>query len=103
MAVRIMGRSLSTQLHIYASTCILMHMTDLKERRHRAIEDLIRAQTLANQEELAARLSSLGFIVTQATVSRDPEQISAVKDRRDAQISYALPEQISDPPTQRFV
>jgi transcriptional regulator of arginine metabolism len=36
----------------------------------------------------------LGFAVTQATISRDLEQIGAVKVRRDGQISYALPETV---------
>ncbi len=71
-----------------------MRMTDLKERRHRAIADLIRANALSSQEELAERLGSLGFAVTQATISRDLDQIGAVKVRRDGQISYALPEVI---------
>jgi transcriptional regulator of arginine metabolism len=67
-------------------------MTDLKERRRRAIAELIRGQALSSQEELAERLGSLGFAVTQATISRDLEQIGAVKVRRDGQLSYALPE-----------
>ena len=69
-----------------------MRMTDLKERRQRAIADLIRGSTLSSQEELADRLSSLGFAVTQATISRDLEQLGALKVRRDGQLSYALPE-----------
>lgn len=69
-----------------------MHMTDLKERRQRAIADLIRSSALSSQEELAERVASLGFVVTQATISRDLEQIGAVKLRRDGQLSYALPE-----------
>ena len=68
-----------------------MHMTDLKERRQRAIADLIRAGALSSQEELAERLSGLGFAVTQATISRDLEQIGAVKVRRGGQLSYAFP------------
>jgi len=72
-------------MHIHA-------MTDLKERRQRAIADLIRSTVLSSQEELADRLGSLGFAVTQATISRDLEQIGAVKVRRDGQLSYALPE-----------
>jgi transcriptional regulator of arginine metabolism len=68
-----------------------MRMTDLKERRQRAIADLIRANALSSQEELADRLGSLGFSATQATISRDLEQIGAVKVRRDGQLSYALP------------
>ena len=57
-----------------------MRMTDLKERRQRAIADLIRGSTLSSQEELADRLGSLGFAVTQATISRDLEQLGAVLD-----------------------
>ena len=71
-----------------------MRMSDLKDRRHRAIADLIRDTALSSQEELADRLGSLGFAVTQATISRDLEQIGAVKVRRDGQISYALPETV---------
>jgi transcriptional regulator of arginine metabolism len=66
-------------------------MNDLKERRQRAIADLIRGDALSSQEELADRLGSLGFSATQATISRDLEQIGAVKVRRDGQLSYALP------------
>jgi len=69
-------------------------MTDLKERRQRAIADLIRSSALSSQEELADRLGSLGFAVTQATISRDLEQIGAVKVRRAGQLSYALPENV---------
>jgi transcriptional regulator of arginine metabolism len=69
-----------------------MRMTELKERRQRAIAELIRSNALSSQEELADRLGSLGFAVTQATISRDVEQIGAVKVRRDGQLSYALPE-----------
>jgi len=71
-----------------------MRMTDLKERRQRTIADLIRSQALSSQEELAERLSSLGFAVTQATISRDLEQIGAVKVRRGGQLSYALAEEV---------
>jgi transcriptional regulator of arginine metabolism len=65
-------------------------MSDLKERRQRAIVDLIRGSALANQDELAERLSGLGFAVTQATISRDLEQLGAVKVRRDGELTYAL-------------
>ena len=69
-------------------------MTGLKERRHRAIADLIRSNALSSQEELADRLGSLGFAVTQATISRDLEQIGAVKVRREGQLSYAMPDSV---------
>ena len=79
-----------------------MRMTDLKDRRPRAIAELIRGNTLSSQEELAERLGSLGFAVTQATISRDLEQIGAVKVRRGGQLSYALPEQVRDAPSPRL-
>lgn len=69
-------------------------MTDLKERRQRAIADLIRSAALSSQEELAERLDAIGYSATQATISRDLEQIGAVKIRRDGQLSYALPDPV---------
>ena len=77
-------------------------MTDLKERRHRAIADLIRSNALSSQEELADRLGSLGFAVTQATISRDLEHIGAVKVRRDGQLSYAMPDEVPSGAAQRL-
>ena len=73
-------------------------MTDLKERRLRAIADLIRGNALSSQEELADRLGSLGFAVTQATISRDLEQLGAVKVRRGGQLSYSLPDTVRSAP-----
>jgi transcriptional regulator of arginine metabolism len=71
-----------------------MRMTELKERRQRAIADLIREHVLGSQDEVAVRLAGLGFDVTQATVSRDLEQIGALKVRRGGRVSYALPDQL---------
>jgi transcriptional regulator of arginine metabolism len=71
-----------------------MHMNPSKEQRQRAIADLIRSGALSSQEELAEHLAALGFAVTQATISRDIEQIGAVKVRRAGQLSYALPDQV---------
>ena len=69
-------------------------MTDTRARRLRALTELIRLDTLTSQEELTDRLGALGFEVTQATVSRDLEQLGAVKVKRGGVLSYALPEQI---------
>jgi transcriptional regulator of arginine metabolism len=71
-------------------------MSELKERRLRAVTDLIRDHALASQDEVASRLAGLGFDVTQATVSRDLEQLGALKIRREGRISYALPEQLGN-------
>jgi transcriptional regulator of arginine metabolism len=69
-----------------------MRMADLKERRQRTIAGLIRSNALSSQDELAERLGAAGYAVTQATISRDLEQLGAVKVRRDGQLTYALPE-----------
>ena len=69
-------------------------MTDGRARRLRTLADLLRGGTLASQEEATERLGELGFAVTQATVSRDLEQLGAVKVKRGGILSYALPDQI---------
>ena len=71
-------------------------MTDARARRQKAIAELIRAEALASQEEVTARLAEFGFAVTQATVSRDLDQLGAVKVKRGGVLSYALPEQLGD-------
>lgn len=101
MAVRIIA-ALFTGLHFYATLCILMRMNDLKERRQRAIADLIRAKAVASQEQLAERLAVLGFAATQATISRDLEQIGAIKVRRNGQSFYALPDDLRTAPNPRL-
>jgi transcriptional regulator of arginine metabolism len=73
-------------MHIYA-------MTDARDHRLRAISELIRSRAVASQEELAEGLAGLGLSVTQATISRDLDQLGAVKVRRDNRLTYALPEQ----------
>ena len=77
-------------------------VTELKDRRQRTIADLIRSHALSSQDELAERLASMGYAVTQATISRDLEQLGAVKVRREGQLSYALPDQVRDAPSPRL-
>jgi transcriptional regulator of arginine metabolism len=69
-------------------------MTDTRSRRLRALAELIRLDALASQEEVTERLRALGHDVTQATVSRDLDQLGAVKVKRGGLLSYALPDQI---------
>jgi transcriptional regulator of arginine metabolism len=71
-------------------------MTDARLRRQKAIAELIRAEPLASQEDVTGRLRTQGFAVTQATVSRDLDQIGAVKVKRSGVMSYALPDQIGE-------
>jgi transcriptional regulator of arginine metabolism len=74
-----------------------MRMTDSRDQRLRAIADLIRTRPVASQDEIAEALAALGFTVTQATISRDLEQLGAAKVRRAGLLVYALPEEISPP------
>ena len=47
----------------------------MKSERQTAIRNLLRERSIQTQEELAAALRSIGFQVTQATVSRDIKDI----------------------------
>lgn len=67
-------------------------MTD-RAKRQKALAELIRHEALASQEDVTARLSSLGHPATQATVSRDLENLGAVKVKRAGTTRYALPDE----------
>ncbi len=69
-------------------------MTDTRTRRLRSLAELIRSGAYVSQEELTEQLKAQGFAVTQATVSRDLEQLGAVKLKRGGVLSYALPDQL---------
>jgi transcriptional regulator of arginine metabolism len=69
-------------------------MTDVRNRRLRALAEAIRSGAFASQEDVTAELNRRGYAVTQATVSRDLEQLGAVKVKRGGVLSYALPDQI---------
>ena len=65
-----------------------------KSQRQRMIGDWLREHKVGSQEELVARLGIAGIAATQATVSRDLDELGAVKVRRDGAIRYLLPEQV---------
>ncbi len=71
-------------------------MTEGRARRQKAIADLLRSSVVASQEEVTGRLAGLGFAVTQATVSRDLEQLGALKVKRGGILAYALPDQFGE-------
>ncbi|MBV8686557.1 MAG: arginine repressor [Alphaproteobacteria bacterium] len=71
-------------------------MTDARLRRQRVIADLLRGEAIASQEEVTERLSAAGFSVTQATVSRDLDQLGAVKVKKGGSLRYMLPDEIGD-------
>jgi transcriptional regulator of arginine metabolism len=71
-------------------------MTDARIRRQRIIADLLRQEPITSQEEVTARLAAAGLEVTQATVSRDLDQLGAVKVKKGGSIRYVLPAEIGD-------
>ena len=69
-----------------------------KTQRQRMIGDWLREQKVGSQEQLVARLGLAGIAATQATVSRDLDELGAVKSRRDGAIIYVLPDAASGQP-----
>jgi transcriptional regulator of arginine metabolism len=69
-----------------------------KRERQRAIRDIISAEPIASQQELAERLTVRGFAVTQATVSRDIADLGLVKMPRENRHAYVATEDVSSPP-----
>lgn len=62
----------------------------MKKGRHEAIIELIRNNEIENQNELAYKLSELGFEVTQATVSRDIQKLNLIKVKSNGKFKYAV-------------
>jgi transcriptional regulator of arginine metabolism len=54
-------------------------VTDSKGRRHAAILELVQAAPLHTQQELARALAERGLRATQATVSRDIQELRLVR------------------------
>ena len=55
----------------------------MKSRRLAAIRQVIDRQSVHSQEELRQRLAGMGFVVTQATLSRDIKELGLVKRAAD--------------------
>jgi transcriptional regulator of arginine metabolism len=69
-----------------------------KQQRQHRIAQLLESGTVTSQQQLVELLAEAGVVATQATVSRDLEDMGAVKIRvRGGETAYALPEL----PTQR--
>ena len=64
----------------------------MKNRRHEAILEIITEQPVATQERLIELLAERGIKTTQATLSRDIQQLSLVKQRDDKGVyRYTMP------------
>jgi transcriptional regulator of arginine metabolism len=64
----------------------------MKGQRHIKIREIITGREIETQDELVDALCSAGFIVTQATVSRDIKELQLVKvPLSDGRYKYSLP------------
>ena len=64
----------------------------MKNRRHDAILEIIAQEPVATQEVLIALLHERGISTTQATLSRDIQQLSLIKQRDENGVyRYTLP------------
>lgn len=63
--------------------------TDRAKRRQRLIE-LLRDGLEGTQDEIRDRLASDGFTTTQATISRDLDDVGAIRRHDNGRIVYAL-------------
>lgn len=67
------------------------HVTTKASRRRRIL-DLLAHQPVRSQTELVRLLADMGVVVTQATLSRDLEELGAVKVRADdGSLMYTAP------------
>lgn len=71
----------------------------MKADRQRAVASILRDKSAGSQGQVVELLSNLGFEATQATVSRDLEELGAVKVRANGSVVYALPDEITSVPS----
>ena len=69
-----------------------MSVPQTKAARHRRIVELLGRNNVRSQPELARLLAADGLVVTQATLSRDLDELGAVKVRSgEGDLVYAVP------------
>lgn len=66
-----------------------------KKNRHKAIKEILKTESIANQDILLTMLQAQGFELTQATLSRDIKELKIVKaPSATGQYIYKLPEDV---------
>ena len=65
-------------------------MTSTKTRRHHAILDLVNRGTVHTQQDIASALARRGMRTTQATISRDIQELGLVRSGEGYRSSVAL-------------
>ena len=78
-------RIFATLTHNYS--VMLYSKTD----RHDAIKNVISKRKISSQEELKQALAAEGIEISQATLSRDLQEIGVIKSRGGSSSFYALP------------
>ncbi|MFN2626188.1 MAG: arginine repressor [Mycobacteriales bacterium] len=74
-----------------------------KAARQRRITEIIAGEPVRSQADLARRLADAGVVVTQATLSRDLEEIGASKVRTpDGTLGYAVNGEVGHLPEDRL-
>jgi transcriptional regulator of arginine metabolism len=73
-------------------------MSATKTFRHGQILRLVSAERISNQEDLRRRLAQQRMRVTQATLSRDLQELKLVKTREGYRAPSALPEEFTSVP-----
>ena len=68
-----------------------------KHARQEAILHLVATHVVGSQEELRQLLLGRGMDVTQATLSRDLDELGVVRRRAGGTLVYALPEEAGGP------
>jgi len=75
---------------VSAATSVRLPAT--RAARHQRIVTLLASRNVRSQPELSRLLAADGLVVTQATLSRDLDQLGAVRIRgADGQLLYAVP------------
>lgn len=67
----------------------------MRSDRLKDLTRVLRAGHAATQQEIVAALRAAGHDVTQATVSRDLQEIGAVKVRAGRSLEYRLPDEVA--------
>ena len=66
----------------------------MKSDRHRELLRILHEGHAASQQDIVRELNAKGHSVTQATVSRDLQEVGALKIRQGGQVVYRLPDEI---------
>src|SRR6266849_4209370 len=87
------------RINIQVSAYLHRYMNTSKTFRHGQILRLISDASISNQEELRRRLAAQKLRVTQATLSRDLQELRLVKTQEGYRTAAGLPEESNGLPS----